>query len=160
MKFAGIEVPEGADPELMQLIGQELQRRIEIEAVIAEREQIELAQIYHSQPVQRAIDGVGPQIMAISPTLYLHYRVQEQLDFTSSKDRHWLMQRFPEIKVPGKQTVKDSFGWVPGMGSAAVPGGLNAPSRRDAGAPAATTISPSPARNVRETISYQQPQQN
>ena len=135
MNFAGIEVPDGEDPELMMLIGQELQRRIALEAVIAEREQIELAQIYHSQPVQRAIDGVGPQLMAISPTLYLHYKIQERLDFTSAKDRNWLMQRFPEIKVPGQQTVKGT---------------------RGIGLPKPATLSLTPERNVRETKTYEQ----
>jgi len=164
MNFCGIELPEQDDPELMQLIGQELERRITLEAVIAEREAVELAQIYHAAPVQRAIDGLGPQLMAIPPTLFLHYKIQEQLDFSSTKDRHWLMQRFPEIKVPGKQTTKDSFGWTPGLGAgsrtANGEGRAPEPGRLSTLNPQPSTLSPTPSRHVRETVKYEPTNQN
>lgn len=76
---------------------EELRKMQEEEAIADEVEQLVAAQ--ENQQTRRSIDGVGGQLMAISPMAYLHYKVIERLDFASKRDRKWLMTRYPEMKV-------------------------------------------------------------
>lgn len=108
----GISVADAHDPELMALVCAELDREIEAQALEAEQEQIAIAQRNHAAPPARALDGLGPQVMSLSPTLFLHYKVNERLDFGSKRDREWLMKRFPETRVRGNERTKLSVGYA------------------------------------------------
>ena len=45
--------------------------------------------------------------------LYHWYKHVEKLDFSSARDREWLMQRYPGIRMPGRQTTKLQVGFTP-----------------------------------------------
>jgi hypothetical protein len=139
MRFDGME-----DPEIAQLVAQLLEAEIQQEAQQAADEQVEIARQLQSNPVTKAIDGLGPQVLAIHPTAYLHYKVREQFDFSSARDRRWLATRHPDMKVP-ECTVKNTFGYVSAFQGR--PPVFNAPQREVFQAPERT-------RAVRETVKF------
>ena len=128
------------DPEVLAHLSKLIDDEILAEALEAEREQTAIAQMHRRQPNLRAIDGLGPQVLEMSQTAFLHYKNEEKFDFSSKKDRAWLLNRHPEMVVTSGQKVKPiSEGWTPALET------------EDRGQK--SEVSPAP-RNVRETITY------
>lgn len=101
-----------ADPEFRALVRIELQAMLMAEAAEADAQLQKLAAFNHANPTQRAIDGVGRHEMSMPAMLYHWYKHVEKLDFSSPKDREWLMQRYPGIRMPGRQTTKLQVGFT------------------------------------------------
>jgi len=105
----------GATAAFMAEVEAELDKMIEQEAILAELEQIELAQIYKDRAPETVIDGVGPQILAISRTAFIHYKAIEQLDFHNKKDLQWLVARHPHMKAPRAKKYESRVGYTGGV---------------------------------------------
>lgn len=91
------------DDQTKLLVAQELSNLLRQEALQEEIEQLEVAQA-HLNSAPRAVDGIGEQKLAISPTLFIHYKTVEQLDFSNPRDIRWFGNRFPEARVTSTGT--------------------------------------------------------
>lgn len=100
------------DPKFVQEVGWALDEIIRMEAQVAQAEQELLGEANQAQPVGRALDGIGSLQMSIHPMAYIHYKVNERLDFSSAKDRKWLLDRHPDMAAVGQHTVKTGVGWT------------------------------------------------
>ena len=86
------------------------------------------------------MDGVGPQILAITPTAYIHYKAVEKLDFSNPRDIQYLINRHPHMAVrKAPQTVKTQVGYRPPSHPSPIP---------------APALLATEARQVRETTKY------
>jgi hypothetical protein len=139
------------DPAFMREVAVELQLLVAQEAEQAGRQQEAIARHNWSHAPQRAVDGLGPLTLSMAPAAHLFYRLQG-FDFQSKKDVQWLTQRHPEMKVHGRETTKDQFGYRgPVQEWPVAPAALRPESTRSA---SVSTISSTPERNVRETTTY------
>jgi len=113
----GLRFPGMNDEAFVAEVAKELDEMLMWEAIAAEAEQRELAQLYHDRPPERCVDGIGPQVLAITPTAYIHYKAVEKLDFSNPRDVQYLIRRHPHMRVQAPQRVKTSVGFeraVPG----------------------------------------------
>lgn len=101
-----------ADPEVAAILTRLIDAELEQDALDAEANQRAIAKANEENPVTRSIDGLGPKVLSMDPTAYLHYKVNEGFDFSSGRDRRWLTNRFPAMKVAEVRT-ENSVGWVP-----------------------------------------------
>jgi hypothetical protein len=86
------------DLKLQLEVYEELVEMQKQEALFMELEQIEAAKENQNRRVT-SIDGVGQQVLAISPTAFIYYKAIEGLDFSNPRDIRWLTNRYPEMKV-------------------------------------------------------------
>ncbi len=106
----GIRFPGMHNESFVAAVAKELDELLMWEAIACEAEQRELAALYSSRPPEKCVDGIGPQILAITPTAFIHYKAIEKLDFSNPKDIQYLINRHPHMRVRGAQTVKGARG--------------------------------------------------
>lgn len=107
----GIRFPGMHDEGFVLQVKKELDELLMWEAIMVEQEQRELAELYKDNPPARCVDGVGPQVLAITPTAFIHYKAIEQLDFSNPRDIRYLIRRHPHMRVQGAQRVKTGVGY-------------------------------------------------
>lgn len=106
----------GLDTQMQLMVLEHLREYAAQEAIAAEAEQILIAQENERQAL-RAIDGIGPQVLSMSPLAFIHFKAVEQLDFSNPKDVRWLGSRYPEMKVKsGATRLQVAGAAVPGAG--------------------------------------------
>ncbi len=107
----GINFPGMHDEAFVAEVAKELDELLMWEAIMCAQEQRELAQLYNDRPPEKCIDGVGPQILAITPTAFIHYKAVEKLDFSNPRDIQYLINRHPHMRVRGPQTTRIQSGY-------------------------------------------------
>lgn len=108
----GIRFPGMNNEAFVAEVAKELDELLMWEAIMCEQEQRELAQLYHDRPPMKCVDGIGPQVLAITPTAYIHYKAIEGLDFSNPKDLKYLINRHPHMRVQAPQRVKTGVGYT------------------------------------------------